>query len=228
MMRLIRIPPAVMQETAVADEDLTTSLPYRHPSWIVRELFWSRLQRLIALCPYRGLSHVLDLGGGSGVLLPTLSQMFRQVVCLDRFAEEAQAIAKRYHLANVALIEGSLLHASLADETFDVVIAADVLEHVQPLREACHEIHRLTGKWFLITGPTENLFYRLGRLACGFQRPKDHYHTYRQVEEHILDAGFRLERRSFTPANLGEPFSAFGVARFRKHDFTNMRTASCG
>ncbi len=218
MTRLIRIPPAILQKSA-ASADMTTSLPYRHPSWIVRELFWSRLQRLIALCPRVARGRALDLGGGSGVLLPTLAQMFHQVVCLDRFVGEARAIVEHYRLANVALIEGDLLCAGLAGTAFDVVIAADVLEHVQPLHRACREIHRLARRWFLITGPTETLFYRLGRLMCGFQKPQDHYYTYRQVEQYIIDAGFRLERRSFTPANLGEPFSAFGVARFRRHDF---------
>ncbi|MFQ6101427.1 MAG: class I SAM-dependent methyltransferase [Anaerolineae bacterium] len=215
MMRLTRIPPAIMQETA-ADEQLTTSLPYRHSSWIVRELFWSRLQRLIALCPHDGRNSVLDLGGGSGVLLPTLSQMFRQVICLDRFVGEAQGIVAHYRLGNVTLIEGDLLNSGLADGMFDVIIAADVLEHILQLRQACQEIYRLAAGKFLITGPTENLLYRLGRLICGFEKPEDHYFTYRQVEEHILDSGFRLERRSFVPVNLGEPFSAFGVACFGK------------
>jgi protein-L-isoaspartate O-methyltransferase len=214
-MCLIRIPSTILQDAA-ADEELTTSLPYRHPSWIVRELFWGRLQCLVDLCPSSQRGRVLDLGGGSGVLLPTLSQMFGQVICLDRFVGEARLIVEHHCLPNVMLVEGDLLHAGMPERSFDVIIAADVLEHIQPLQEAMREIHRLARRWFLITGPTENLFYRLGRQTCGFQKPKDHYHTYRQVEQHILDAGFRLERRSFTPINLGEPFSAFGVACFGK------------
>ncbi len=213
-MDLIRISPAILQETA-AGKDLTTSLPYRHSSWIVRELFWSRLQRLLNLYPGPH-ERVLDLGGGSGILLPTLSQAFRQVVCLDRFLGEAQGIVDRYRLANVTLITGNLLRSGLPDNAFDVVIAADVLEHVLPLREALQEIVRLTRSRLLISGPTENLAYRLGRPIFGFKKPKDHYYTYRQVEEHIIDAGFLLEKRSYTPGNLGESFSAFGLACFRK------------
>jgi SAM-dependent methyltransferase len=211
-----------MQDTA-AREDLTTSLPYRHSSWIVRELFWSRLQCLMDLCPRISQGCVLDLGGGSGILLPTLSRRFNHVVCLDRFVGEARGIVDRYQLANVKLIEGDLLHSGLDSESFDVIIAADVLEHIRSLQDALREIYRLTGEWLLISGPTENLFYQIGRSIFGFQKPKDHYYTYRQVEEHVLNAGFRLDQRSFTPVNVGELFSAFGVARFGKQDTLKER-----
>ncbi len=216
MTSLIRIPPAVMQACAVPREDLTTSLPYRHSAWVVRELFWNRLQRLVALCPRAEQGRVLDLGGGSGILLPTLSKMFRQVVCLDRFTDEAYNVVHHYALSNVTLIQGNLLRMGLTDEAFDVVIAADVLEHVRALPQACHEIYRITNASLLITGPTENLLYQVGRLVFGFQKPVDHFYTYRQVERHIKDVGFALHRRSYTPIHLSEPFSAFGVAHFIK------------
>ena len=59
--------------------------------------------------------------------------------------------------------------ANFADNTFDMVIALDVLEHVDDLLGIGRELGRIikpSGS-IVISGPTENFFYQIGRKIAG-------------------------------------------------------------
>lgn len=82
--------------------------------------------------------------------------------------------------------------AALPEGGFHTVFALDVLEHIpdiQPLLGRLRSLLRPGGR-IVLSGPTENWLYRLGRAISGFS---GHYHVANiyQIEQLFEQAGFR-------------------------------------
>ena len=100
---------------------------YRHGRWLydplARIVFggeWDRWRR-VAL-PFVNGSPVLDLGCGSGALLPLLSAEGRLVVGLDH-SPSMLAAAGKHRVRQTALIRGDALELPFADHSFGSVVA---------------------------------------------------------------------------------------------------------
>lgn len=109
--------------------------------WYFRALHGEIGRRLAAnLSP--GRSTILDAGCGTGGLIRRLSATFSawQWTGVD-ISEEALTLARTRVPANVPLVAGSVERLPFEDKTFDAVVSADVLYHVDDdvaaLREAC-------------------------------------------------------------------------------------------
>ncbi|MEX2158836.1 MAG: class I SAM-dependent methyltransferase [Dehalococcoidia bacterium] len=184
--------------------------------FLVRELFWRRLDALLALSEAPSRERVLDFGGGNGVLTPTLSRLYREVVCVDLRTEMAEEIARSERLANVTARPGDIASLGLPDGHFDTIIAADVLEHIIDLDALAGQFKRLLkpGGQLLVSAPSENRFYELGRRIFGYTKPDDHYHAASFVEE-TLARHLPLAQRRYFPANVSL-LAVFSLARFVK------------
>jgi 2-polyprenyl-3-methyl-5-hydroxy-6-metoxy-1,4-benzoquinol methylase len=183
---------------------------------LVRELFWRRLSALLALAEPPSRGRALDFGGGNGVLAPTLARLYREVVVVDLRTEMAEELRRADGLANVTVRRGELSTLGLPDGQVDTLVAADVLEHVAELAPLVGELERLLkpGGELLVSAPTENRFYELGRRVFRYTKPDDHYHTAAYIE-HVVNRRLPLRRRRYFPVNLG-PLAAFALARFVK------------
>jgi len=198
------------------DGNEETPTVYTDHQYLVRELFWRRLDALMALSRPARPGRVLDFGGGNGILVSTLAARFERVDCVDLRAEMAERVAREDGLDNVHVHSAELFGLKLPDATFDTIIAADVLEHLTELEEMIQEFRRLLvpGGELLVSLPSENRFYEFGRKVFGYTKPHDHYHHAASVEVTI---GGILEAREHRhwPFNLG-PLGVFSLARFVK------------
>jgi len=181
----------------------------------IRELFWRRLDPLMKLCRSRG-GRVLDFGGGNGVLLPTLARRFDEVVCVDLDAAVARALAEREGLARVVIREGPIDTLGLPDDHFDAVTACDVLEHMKDLPPLVHALVRVLkpGGELLVSLPTENRMYELGRAVIGYEKPSDHFHTGAEVVEELA-RHLELDAVRYFPIPLA-PIGLFLLVRLVK------------
>jgi SAM-dependent methyltransferase len=192
-----------------------TPTVYTDPRLLVRELFWRRLEALLALSRSRG-GRALDFGGGNGVLLPTLARRFDEVTCVDVHAGVARALLERQPLANVAVREGRIESLALPENGFDAIVAADVLEHMEDLAPVARELARVLrpGGELLVSLPSENPFYELGRALFRYRKPEDHYHAGASVVEE-LGRHLRLRTLRWFPLNVA-PLGVFLLARLTK------------
>lgn len=189
--------PLYRQLTPPGDE--RTDL-YRSPNPVIRHIFWSRLRALYSLIRESGLrDSCLDFGGGSGVMLPTLSRAFRDVECIDLEASLARRFVREFLLANVRVREENVLRA--ADRTYQAIVAADVLEHFIDTRRAIDAIsERLEPGGRVFTSlPTESGVYEALRRILGKTKPIDHYHTGYEVEDDLRAAGYRRVQHTALP-----------------------------
>ncbi|WP_071516631.1 methyltransferase domain-containing protein [Geitlerinema sp. PCC 9228] len=187
-----------------SDSDRIPSLYYSR-NWLVRQFFWMRLwliaQLIQTLQPESQRKMGLDFGGGGGVFLPTLSTQFDRVCFVDLESREAYQVIKHYRISNVEILAEDIAKVHMPAATFDVIVAADVLEHFADLSVPTQALRRwLKPKGILLTSlPTENWLYNCLRKLSGLQKPKDHYHTGYEVESYLKQNGFRPIRRRSVP-----------------------------
>ena len=213
---VIRIAPQRMAELAERFGHEDTPIVYHDRNVLVRELFWRRLDALLALSEVARRERVLDFGGGNGVLLPTLARRYQQVVCVDLHTEMATAITRSMGLANIEVMTGEISAVGLAEGSFDTIIAADVLEHVRDLPLVIEHFDALLrpGGELLVSAPSENRFYALGRRVFGYRKPHDHYYPAAFIERTVAER-LSLARRRYFPVPV--PWLAvFSLARFVK------------
>jgi len=189
---------------------------YIDRSVFVRELFWRRLDALFALSRPPAHDRVLDFGGGNGILTPTLARRYREVVCADLRTEMADELRRAEQLANVTTLAGDIASFALPGDSFDTIVAADVLEHIVDLPPLIAEFRRILkpGGELLVSAPSENRFYELGRHVFGYTKPDDHYHEAAYIGR-TIDGLLPLARKRYFPFRLS-PLAVFLLARFAK------------
>ena len=145
---------------------------YSHRNPLINWLFWQRLRKVMEYIqqptPYE---RVLDFGCGSGVMLPHLSQISSQVTAMDVDLLPLERAQTYIPLAtNVEVKDaGNNGVVDLPANSFDLVIALDVLEHVKDLPRTLKELLILLkpGGQLIVSGPTENILYQIGRKIAG-------------------------------------------------------------
>jgi 2-polyprenyl-3-methyl-5-hydroxy-6-metoxy-1,4-benzoquinol methylase len=216
-----RIPDALLARMAqrLSDEDRDEmAIPsYLHPNPLMRWMAWRRVEvvakRLEALCASRrGQATIVDFGCGTGVLFDQALRCGRRVVGIDVVLDSARLLAAEWKL-DVELKTPAQAREEIEPGTVDVIVAAEVLEHVDPLGEslALFQTWLKSDGILLVSLPTENRLYRLGRRLAGFQ---GHYHhdNARSIDGAIREIGFQGQSRSYIP--LPGPLAIYWVAEY--------------
>ncbi len=145
---------------------------YSHRNPLINWLFWQRLRKVMEHIqrptPYE---RVLDFGCGSGVMLPYLSQISSQVTAMDVDLLPLERVQAYIPLASNVEVKDASKNgiADLPVNSFDLIIALDVLEHVKDLSRTVNELLTLLKHegQLIVSGPTENILYRIGRKVAG-------------------------------------------------------------
>ncbi|HZS49324.1 MAG TPA: class I SAM-dependent methyltransferase [Bryobacterales bacterium] len=119
----------------------------------------TRVRDLMAILP-QGRHSVLDIGARDGYISRLLASRFQRVTALDL---EKPA----FTLENVKTVKGDVTKLDFPDNSFDVIVCTEVLEHIAPrlLRQACREIVRVVRHEAVIGVPYKQDL-RAGRTTC--------------------------------------------------------------
>jgi len=102
------------------------------------------LEAFMALLPSSW--RIVDVGTGTGYLLPTLGRHFARVIGVEPVAQMLEVARHRLQsagLSNVELRQGDLTDLPVSDSSVDLAIAALVLHHVPAPAEAVRELGRV-------------------------------------------------------------------------------------
>lgn len=100
---------------------------------------------------------VLDVAAGTGELSFAAAKNAEKVTCTDlsmKMLEVAQRKAKRKNIRNVAFDVRNIFELKDADETYDVVMAGNVLHLIENPEKAVEELWRVTQKGGKLLLPT--------------------------------------------------------------------------
>lgn len=147
---------------------------------------------------------VLEIGCSGGPLQQILlNDGYTQLTGID-ISENAIALAHSRGLANVSVMDGASL--SFADNSFDLLLASDVLEHIedeaQAVREWCRVL-RPGGRMIVFVPAFQMLWTRHDEVNHHFRRYTD-AHLRRVLQQ----AGLQLERSSYWNTTLFFPITA--------------------
>ncbi|MDO8628481.1 MAG: class I SAM-dependent methyltransferase [Nanoarchaeota archaeon] len=157
---------------------------------------WFRVKREMILdlfnCYGKTNSRILDIGCGTGVIAHTLARN-NQVTGLD-ISSEALKYAK---IRNPLLkwMKGDAQDIKCKANTFDVIIASDVIEHVDDDYRALRSIHKSLSKGgkLILTVPA---FEWLWGKDDDMLHHKRRY-TKRQVRQLLVETGFKVNFLNF-------------------------------
>jgi len=163
---------AALTEAAPGSLDEAAFPAYSHRNPVINWLFWQRLRVVMNFIERRApFQQVLDFGCGSGVLLPFIAKYSQRVLGLDVDLLAYSLMSKRLNFPSSIEVRNVNQNplSSLPAASFDLITALDVLEHVDDLASTLRDLMRLLkpGGWLVVSGPTENIFYKIGRKLAG-------------------------------------------------------------
>lgn len=181
------------------DKDEMALPSYLHRNFLIRWLMWRRYEQISYLAAFTGDMSVLEFGCGLGVFLPELDEKCRKVYAIDIFPEYAKLVTKELNL-NTHFINNL---SEIPNNSLDIIIAADVLEHIKDKElvgylEVFSEKLQTSGR-LIVSGPTENIVYQIGRLIAGFADKGDYHNTNINKLISVICSYFDLERTKYLP-----------------------------
>ena len=174
--------------------------------WAKRKFLAMVLQKYIRAKNLR----VLDVGCGTGAIMEFVKRKGFVVFGID-----VDQVALEY-CRSKGLEVGSGLATKIGfpDDTFDIVLALDVLEHVQVDREAVQEIQRILKKGgiFIASVPAHRFLWSY------HDRALQHWRRYKKSEIEVLISREKLNIKLITWAHAGI-FLPLVIGRWLKNIF---------
>ena len=135
---------------------------------------------------------VLDVGCGTGGMLPLLAE-FGQVTALDESAEALAFAQKR--AGGARLLHGAVPDGLPAGETFDLVTAFDVLEHIPRVEAAAGRLRAALapGGCLVVTVPAYAFLWSEHDVTNHHQRR----YTEALLRQHLAAGGLAVQRASY-------------------------------
>ena len=158
----------VRSEFAIWEETCIPS--YCHPNLAAAYLSWWRLYAAVALARrHARFDAVLDFGAAVGELRRLLPASTGRYDFIEQNDQAASYLTRQFTAAGRETLD------SAPAGGYSCIFALDALEHNSDFAAL---LARLAGKLapdgvFILSGPTENRLYRLGRRIAGFDA---HYH----------------------------------------------------
>ena len=184
------------------DEILSeAALPaYAHRNPLIDYVFWKRLEVVSSYLAKKksGKLRVLDFGCGTGVMSYELAINKHEVVGLDLNLTPVNLLSENIDFPDsIKFVESDLFDTDLLDGSFDNVIALDVLEHMDDddLKRYMKKLQDLLSNSgeVIVSGPTENLLYKIGRKLAGKDFTGDYHDTEIQSIKKVFSQVSRVE-----------------------------------
>ncbi len=125
-------------------------------------------KELISSIKDLGIESALDVGCGEGFTLNKLSEnkIGERLEGID-FQETAIEIGRKLH-PDLTLKQGNIYGLEYKDNSFDLVMATEVLEHLEDPKKAFSELQRVSSRYVILSVPNEPLF-----MIANFLRGKN-------------------------------------------------------
>ena len=170
---------------------------YTHSNKLMAWLFWKRVKTALRLSQDLNNCSVLDFGCGCGVTFKYLDAFGCDITgCENQFIDTTRKVCGQLQI-NVKLCTSL---SEISEAKFDRILALDVLEHVDSLDKYTQDLSSLLkpdGK-LILSGPTENIIYSLGRKMAGFSGDF-HVRNVYDIEKSLQRAGLKRTALKILP-----------------------------
>jgi 2-polyprenyl-3-methyl-5-hydroxy-6-metoxy-1,4-benzoquinol methylase len=154
----------------------------------------------------------LDIGCGTGEITSSLADLFAKTVGLDRDVDSV--VGRHHHSPGPHLLQADGVHLPFRDASFDVVICAQVYEHVASAERLPAEVERVLepGGLCFFSGPN-----KVWPIEPHYGLPFLHWLPGRLADRYLraTGRGEAFEIHSYTVWRLRRLWR-----RFARHDYT--------
>jgi ubiquinone/menaquinone biosynthesis C-methylase UbiE len=138
------------------------------PGQVGDDLWSEHVARYAFARRYAQGKRVLDAGCGTGYGSAELSQSATEVTGVDISAEAIEYASASYPIAGVRFLKSSCTAIPVSAESFDLVVAFEVIEHLRDYRAFLNECARvLTPEGLFIVSSPNKRYYTETRAATG-------------------------------------------------------------
>lgn len=173
---------------------------------IIGTFYRKRMEQAVSLLS-TSYKSILEIGYGSGILMPTLCSLSNNVVGLDLNSkpEKVKSDLKKIGCAPV-LLKKSLQDINFPDNEFDLIISISTFEHIK-----LHDIESVCKKLFNILTPGGKLLIGMPRVdkfmgkmfsLIGFPKINEHHITTHKEFISVAEQYFKLESIKYMPSYL--------------------------
>jgi ubiquinone/menaquinone biosynthesis C-methylase UbiE len=154
-------------------------------------------------------SKILEIGCAGGLLIKALQEKgFTRITGID-ISKKAIQLCKKRKIESALVMDGS--NMSFSDNAFDIVIASDVLEHIDDDAATLCE-------WNRVLSPGGKLLMLVPAFPWMWSKHDDinqhkRRYTQRQLFRLLKDAGFSIERASYWNFTIFFPASFIRISQ---------------
>ena len=204
------------------DEVLSeAALPaYAHKNPIIDYIFWQRISLAVEFIDKNVNSNaaILDFGCGTGVLSFELAKKGFNLTSIDLDLSPLNLLqSKIKYPSNITFIEHDFLTMNFESQKFKAIVALDVLEHIplEILPEYLKKFDELLqpNGFIIVSGPTENWLYRIGRKIAGNDFTGHYHETNINKIKNVFNLNFQVKLIS----KLIWPFTLFEIFYAKKN-----------
>lgn len=204
-----------MRRRKAADESVFDRFPWWDQGDVLTQITPSRFSYICGVADGLNDRRVLDLGCGGGLIAEQAARKGARVTGID-ISQAALGVARRHAAGNclkIGYLRGATEELPFDENSFDVVIAFDVLEHVSDLSATIGEVSRVLrpGGRFIYDTMNKTWFCRLVVVWIGEHLwkggPPKGTHDWRKfIKPEALirlldrDGIANIETRGFLPA----------------------------
>ncbi len=180
--------PAKNRIFFTSEHDVPPSRYYGNP--VVNYFYRKRLKMVIDMIEPG--KRVLDIGFGSGILIPTLKKAFKEVHGVDIHDN----VKRVQEIFGGNLKRASVKNMPYKNNYFDCAVCISVLEHMKGLKNALNEIRRvLRPKGSVVFGiPSDNILVNTWFRIIKTGVSDMHINSYNDITVSVNDA-FEVERK---------------------------------
>ena len=203
-------------------ESLVKTSAVDEADWVYRPLVGSiarmRFRMVLTLLGNRRYGRLLEIGYGSGVLMPELSQHCDELHGIDPHTmPEAVARSLETHGVRAVLKTSEAEALPYADKFFDAVLAVSALEFVHDLEAVCREVNRVLkpdGRFIFVTPGTSPVLDLGLKLLTGNDAKKD-FGNRREIVLPVTRKHFAFEETLTAPWLVGNVLPLYSAVRGR-------------
>ena len=140
------------------------AIKYQSSNPIINSMMANFLRDFNYLLSKTNPKKIIELGAGEGYLSRLIALKFPNGHIVTSDVNESELKFRKLNLKDLKNVSHKTVDAQdikYPDNTFDLVICSEVLEHIPDPVKAINEIYRITSKFALLSVPNEPIFHLL-------------------------------------------------------------------
>jgi ubiquinone/menaquinone biosynthesis C-methylase UbiE len=179
-----------------------------------------RFKTIVRLLDNKKYPRLLEVGTGSGIFLPELSNHCEELFACDIHPhfENIENLLKHFNISNYNLRSESIEKTDYPDEYFDAIVAVSVLEFVDNLELAISEIKRILKKdgVFFTICPMENKLLDFIVSLYADKTAKEEFGDSRKYVGKTLEKEFKIIKKGYMMPIIGSHFPVYTHYKLKK------------